>query len=740
TQFIRSHDGWGNWFGNDNTHPIYHYVLDRNWASQGKRRIPGMSRFLTQPADSPVIYPLSPALDRFNDPLTANRYTSVCSTIINLSSGNGDSMIGAAIVCEPVHNLVSRMSMKRDGLSWQANRFTDDSSSEWIRSHDPWFRPVRVVNAPDGSIWIADMYRRVIEHPTWIPEEWLARLDVYAGKEQGRIYRVYHESHELRQPMHIDQKTEAELIALLGDANNAIADWAQQQWIWRFSKESTDTEAMDQALLSTNPKVRIRAFSILRYLGRLRESQIAALLNDPDQRIVAYVLGQLLRDETIPNLLVQQIASSEWKASMVDPLLAMKMVLCLINHGDSADQRNAKRCCDLLLEHSAVNGFDAILELANSDRVGAVVDELIDREDPRGTIFLNRFIPRMETKALVRVVDRIAEHKGVRPAWHFLMARQLGMNANGVSINSDLIDQIYVDAKELLLAKDSSEARKLAAWEFYLSRLTDDSTTQVKELVVSIPLGNGSFAEKMIAGLYRLGGQSQRTLLEAARQWPSSLQSSTLSLFASHPQGIEMLLDEIEHKRLTASSVTPSQLEIMRQNSQGSLADRVVKWFGKDETVNRQEAIERYEQEWPANVEMGPGKQLFEVHCAKCHRGDLAAGVTEAPIGPSLQALSHWTNRAWLEAIIEPSRAVDQKYKRSLIRTSDNLVVAGLIRQETETAIELVLTDGRLQSIQKSDIEEIKSSDQSLMPDGFEKTLTPEQIAQIVTYLRRVGD
>ncbi len=252
TQFIRSHDGWGNWFGNDNTHPIYHYVLDRNWISPSKRRIPGMSKYLTQPADSPVIYPLSPALDRFNDPLTANRYTSVCSTILNLNSGNGDAMVGAAIVCEPVHNLVSRMTMKRDGISWRAVRFPEDSSSEWIRSDDPWFRPVRVVNAPDGSIWIADMYRRVIEHPTWIPEEWLARLDVYAGKEQGRIYRVYHESKQLNQLGHAEQNDPDQLHEWLGTDNVALADWAQQRLIWSFSDSATHLNRLASALQSEN--------------------------------------------------------------------------------------------------------------------------------------------------------------------------------------------------------------------------------------------------------------------------------------------------------------------------------------------------------------------------------------------------------------------------------------------------------------------------------------------------------
>jgi putative membrane-bound dehydrogenase-like protein len=737
TQFIRSHDGWGNWFGNDNTHPIYHFVFDRNWAKSGKRPIGGMSRYLTQPVDSPKVYPLSAALDRFNDPLTANRYTSVCSTIINLSDGNGDAMVGAAFVCEPVHNLVSRMSMKRDGISWRAERMPEDSSSEWLRSDDPWFRPVRVINAPDGSIWIADMYRRVIEHPTWIPEEWLARLDVYAGKEQGRLYRVYHHTQDIRQPKEMSRVSEEELIELLGDENIAIADWAQQQWIWRFSSEQASSQRVATALSSANPKIRIRAFAILSYLGRLQENELAALLIDHDQRIVTYVLGQLLRGDSVPKTLVQHLAKSELNASEIDPLLAMRIVLCLLNHGEREDSLAAKRCCDLLLEHAGVSGFDGILEFAESSRIGFLVRELISRDDIRGTAYLNRLIPRIDANQLADIVQKIAGHNGPRPAWHFLMARQLGLHSNIASINNELIDQIYANAKEVILSGDENVACKMAAWDLYLSRLTDDSRAAIGELISVLPKSDSAIAEKIVSGVYRLGDNSRKVLLETAPVWPASLKSLTLSLFTSQPKGIEMLINEIANGRILATDVTPSQLEVIRQNAKGSLAERVVKSFGKDESSNRGEAIERFEREWPSKVDFGPGKQLFEAHCAKCHRGSISGGVAEAPIGPSLQALSHWTNRAWLEAIIDPGRAVDEKYKRSIIRTQEDLVLTGLVRQESDTELELVLTDGRIETIRKSEIAEIKSSDQSLMPDGFEKSLTPEQIAQIVTYLRR---
>ena len=741
TQFIRSHDGWGNWFGNDNTHPIYHYVYDRNWGSQGGRVASGMVRFLTKPVDSPIVYPLSSALDRFNDPLTANRYTSVCSTILNLSSGNGESMMGQAIVCEPVHNLVSRLSMVRDGISWRAERFTEDSTREWLRSSDPWFRPVRVANAPDGSIWVADMYRRVIEHPTWIPEEWLARLNVYAGQDHGRLYRVYHESKPPRNPGSPLERTDEELISHLGSDNIVLADWAQQQLIWRSTASPSIRVLLERALSSASPQVRLRAFAILRYLGHASEEHITTLLDDKDERLVSYVLSCLLREKEISNRMVESISRRLSTNSKPDPHLALRMILCFLNHGSDGDEQRIERCCDLLLENAEVGGFELIFEFAKSDRLSTLVAELIRRDDSRGAVYLNRLIPKLDSKQFLGIVGQIAGHDGARPAWHFFMIRQLGLMSGGPTGLNELADKVYFEAKKVLRDRDQSLAVRKAAWELHLSRISDDSSDEVKQLLELVAEDvDPTMAEMIVAGLFRLGDNSRRNLLEASNGWSKTLRSVVFSHFVSTQNGISRLLEEIRLGRLHPNDVSPSQVEIIRQNATKEMLEQIIAAWGRDDTSARMESLARFEREWPVKVDHELGKALFEVHCAKCHRATMIDGLAGVSIGPSLQSLSHWTNRAWLEAIIDPSRAVEDRYKRSVIRTSDDFVWSGLKRQETDTDLELVLTDGRVEKILKSDIEETKGSDLSLMPDGFEKLLTPEQIAQIVTYLRRGGD
>src|SRR5262249_61949585 len=92
---------------------------------------------------------------------------------------------------EPVHNLIHREIMSPKGVTFTSRRADDEQKSEFLAARDNWFRPTTIQTGPDGALWVADMYRYVIEHPQWIPKEWQEKLDLRAGHDKGRIFRVY---------------------------------------------------------------------------------------------------------------------------------------------------------------------------------------------------------------------------------------------------------------------------------------------------------------------------------------------------------------------------------------------------------------------------------------------------------------------------------------------------------------------------------------------------------------------
>ena len=75
-----------------------------------------------------------------------------------------------SFTCEPVHDVVQHFIVEDDGVSFKAHRAESESQPDFFASEDRWCRPVMTRTGPDGALWIADMYRYMIEHPQWLPE------------------------------------------------------------------------------------------------------------------------------------------------------------------------------------------------------------------------------------------------------------------------------------------------------------------------------------------------------------------------------------------------------------------------------------------------------------------------------------------------------------------------------------------------------------------------------------------
>ena len=119
------------------------------------------------------------------------------------------------------------------GVTFTSRRAPDEEQSEFLASSDNWFRPTTVKTGPDGALWIADMYRHVIEHPQWIPDTWQKRLDLRAGHDKGRIYRVYPVDKKLRPIPRLDKLDTAGLVAALDSTRGWQRDVAQQLLVER---------------------------------------------------------------------------------------------------------------------------------------------------------------------------------------------------------------------------------------------------------------------------------------------------------------------------------------------------------------------------------------------------------------------------------------------------------------------------------------------------------------------------
>jgi putative membrane-bound dehydrogenase-like protein len=191
TQYGRVRDDEGNWFGCSNSRPIFHFRFSDEMLRRNPHAVypPAVADIDSGP-DPRRVFPISQGGQRYNDPKAENRFTSACGLAIYRDVRLGEAFRGNAFICEPVHNLVSRRKLGPDGVTFRAVRAEDETESEFLASTDHWFRPVAAKTGSDGGLWVVDMHRYVIEHPEWIPAPWQKVLDLRAGHDRGRIYRV----------------------------------------------------------------------------------------------------------------------------------------------------------------------------------------------------------------------------------------------------------------------------------------------------------------------------------------------------------------------------------------------------------------------------------------------------------------------------------------------------------------------------------------------------------------------
>ena len=115
---------------------------------------------------------MSRTVERFNDFNHVNRITSSNSVHVYRDELFGPAFANSWFVSEPVHNLIHRQVLTPDGVTFKSERAPGEEKAEFLASTDNWFRPTMIQTGPDGCLWIADMYRAVIEHPQWIPPDW----------------------------------------------------------------------------------------------------------------------------------------------------------------------------------------------------------------------------------------------------------------------------------------------------------------------------------------------------------------------------------------------------------------------------------------------------------------------------------------------------------------------------------------------------------------------------------------
>ena len=314
SQFGNTFDDWGRRFIVRHDSHIVHAVLPQRAARrQPHVAVPAVEEPVSDHGAIPRLHPISP-----RDSVFTTDTDSSCAVTIYRGGAFPAEYSGNAFVCEPVLNLVHRDVLVPRGASFTATR--GETGREFFASTDEWSRPVNLCVGPDGALYVADMYRRVIEHPDYIPKEIQKKLDLKAGTESGRIYRIVHGS--APKPSRLSRTTDG-LVAELANPNGWRRTTAQRLLVERQERGAIEP-LRAFARGAESPLGRLHALWTLEGLSALGEEEILRALKDGEAGIREHAIR--LAEPRLSPVLIDAILGL---ASDADPRVRFQLALTL---------------------------------------------------------------------------------------------------------------------------------------------------------------------------------------------------------------------------------------------------------------------------------------------------------------------------------------------------------------------------------------------------------------------------
>lgn len=747
TQYGRHRDDWGNWFGGNNSTWAWHYFLPEHYLARNPQlAVKEVRRTLANYPDQSRVFPISTTLRRFNWPGKINALTSGCSVTPYRDELFGKAFARSLFICEPVNNLVHQEVLEPDGVTFNSHRAAGEAAREFLASADNWSRFSFARTGPDGALYIADMYRLVIEHPEWIPAEQQKRIDLRAGHDKGRIYRVFPTGAKLRPTLHLNQLDTAGLVAAMDSPNGWQRDTVQRLLLHAGSSAAI-APLRSLAAGSQRPQARLQALCTLEGLGGLNVETLLPALRDPHAAVREHAVrcGESFLGKA-PALDAAMLTLADDAEIRVRYQLAFSL-------GEWSDPRAGRALTRIALRDAGDAQVQIAVMSSAPRHVDGMLDALLAEPSPTPpTALVQPLIALAVTMDKPAALARTFERVAMRPsegfaAWQFAAVTGLldGLSRAKTSMNQfaktaapDLraaitgLDAIFAAAPQTALSPSALETARLAAIPL-LGRGPRGQIEEVRLLAELLRPGeSAAIHTATFAALSRSDGATAADAVTA--RWHTlspAMRLETLNLLFRKPTWTAALLGAIEQGKVPAAQIDTANQEKLLTHADAALRGRAAKIFTAT-NADRARVVKDYAVVAELNGSAGKGAALFQQHCAICHR---LRGVGNE-VGPDLGGLADKPAGHFLEAIFDPNKAVESRYLGFTMVTNSNRTLAGIIAAETPTSVVIRSPGGGEETVLRSDVQSLTGAPTSLMPEGFEKILRPQEVADLIAYIR----
>lgn len=636
-------------------------------------------------------------------------------------------------VGEVSNNLVFHAKLEPKGLSLEATRF--ENGAEFLASTDNWFRPAQFANAPDGTLYVIDHYREIIETIESIPPVILKHLHIGSGIDRGRIWRIRPEGFKRPVTPKLSKATSAELVKLLDHANGWHRDTASRL-LYQRQDRSVLKELESLARDAKTPQGRIHALYTLAGLDAYGPAMALVALGDPDARVREHAVRLAERRLDDPSVV------AKLHGLVTDPDAHVRYQLAF-----TLGAVGGEKLVEALHKLAGSDGKDAWMRLAiltsAHSRRGEVFRTFADdkslRAAPEGVTLLTALAAQIgaanktnEVADFVATLDRLPPAEG-RPLMASLMSklppksrdRITQAGKSGELFKELLADAVRTSGDEKQPVADRAAAVRtlgLGDYDAVKDRFAEFLKVRQPESVQRAALeALGRFDRAEVAGLILAAWPTLSPLVRA---------TATETLFA-RPAWVHAFLDGVEKGTIKTAEIDPARVKLLQLFADATIRMRAAKLFAGNQLSRRKDVLEAYQKSLTLKGDAKAGKEVFKKNCAACHRSD---GVGEQ-IGAELGALRDRGPDFILLNVLDPNREVLPKFVAYQVTTDAGRVLTGLIQAETATGITLRKPDGSSETILRINIDELRSTGLSYMPEGLEKAITPQEMADLIAHL-----
>jgi len=292
------------------------------------------------------------------------------------------------------------------------------------------------------------------------------------------------------------------------------------------------------------------------------------------------------------------------------------------------------------------------------------------------------------------------------------------------------LDRLVKKGAGELADRSVSKEDRLSAIE--LLRLADAATT----LAALLPIYESTTDQGLkLAVVDTLGSHTApeiaAALLDRLPNVSPAIRRSILSALVAQTAWSHMLLDQIQEEQLAAAELGPTLTAQLLASRDPELQKRAKSLLSV--AAAGVEAVRRkYADVLTLAAEPARGRTVFEKNCATCHR----IGTTGVDVGPDIADSRTKTPEQLLTDILEPNRAIDGNYIGYLVVTNDGLSLNGILASETGTSVTLRQAENKVVSLLRSDIAEMRATGLSLMPEGWDRTIAPQEMADLISFIK----